>query len=798
MVGSRCIAVIDTGGSVRIGPRAARRDQGALAAADLLRDQHARACRPRARQRGVQGRQAGVRRPRRARRCDRAEPTVFSSSTIRTTSTAARRRIRSSGPTKTVADTLDLDLGAHRLHLRAWPKAHTDCDLTVLVDDGVLWTGDLVFRERVPALDGSVKGWLAALDELARTNAQSIVPGHGAVTRDLAGAIAPERRYLEALVDGVGAEIAAGNSIEDAIAHVGVAEKPHWKLWDTAQRAQRLASRIASSNGTSVRRREFLALSALAAHRFARARRSARDDAPRIVIVGGGFGGSACALQLKRGDTSLDVTLIDPDERYVTCPMSNEALVGLRSIDSLTITREGLRRAGVRFVRARAQGIDADAPARPARRRRQLDLRSLRRRAGHPLSLGHAGGLRRSRRRTHAARMESRPQTELLAARLRAMDDGGIVAISVPSGLMRCPPGPYERASLIAEFLKRDKAALESADLRCEQSFSAPGDFHGGMGRGVSRPDRMDSAEQGGAVLRVDARRGTCAPSRGAHRVAVANMIPPQAPGAIAARCGARQRPTRRRQGRARSRSTASSKIVAHAHDAAGNALTLRARYFVDASGRDTLLGNALKLKRKNDKHQSAAIFAHFRGVERRPGEDAGNISIYNFEYGWCWFIPLRDGVMSVGCVCWPEYLKQRRGRNEAFLLDTLKMMPEAWARMAHAEMISDVRVTGNYSYTCERMAGPGWVMVGDAFAFVDPVFSSGVYLAMHSGKQAAALVDAVLREPAREAALQAAFSAAHPARRPRVLVVHLPLQFAGHARTCSRARATSGASRTA
>jgi flavin-dependent dehydrogenase len=200
-------------------------------------------------------------------------------------------------------------------------------------------------------------------------------------------------------------------------------------------------------------------------------------------------------------------------------------------------------------------------------------------------------------------------------------------------------------------------------------------------------------------------------------------------------------------------------KVVAQAHDAAGNALTLRARYFVDATGRDTLLGNVMKVKRKNEKHQSAAIFAHFRGVEYRPGEDAGNISIYNFKYGWCWFIPLREGVMSVGCVCWPEYLKTRRGRNEEFLLQTLQMMPDAWKRMAAAEMTSEVRVTGNYSYTCERMAGPGWVMVGDAFAFVDPVFSSGVYLAMHSGRQAAALVDEILREPAREAALQEAFS---------------------------------------
>jgi flavin-dependent dehydrogenase len=199
--------------------------------------------------------------------------------------------------------------------------------------------------------------------------------------------------------------------------------------------------------------------------------------------------------------------------------------------------------------------------------------------------------------------------------------------------------------------------------------------------------------------------------------------------------------------------------VTATARDSAGNPFTLRARYFVDASGRDTLLGNALKLKRKNDKHQSAAIFAHFRGVELRPGEEAGNISIYRFDYGWCWFIPLREGVMSVGCVCFPEYLKQRRGRNEAFLIETLKLMPAAWARMSAAEMISEVRVTGNYSYTCSRMAGPGWVMVGDAYAFVDPVFSSGVYLAMHSGKQAAALVDDVLRDPAHESALQTRFT---------------------------------------
>ncbi|MEO5622004.1 MAG: NAD(P)/FAD-dependent oxidoreductase [Dokdonella sp.] len=199
--------------------------------------------------------------------------------------------------------------------------------------------------------------------------------------------------------------------------------------------------------------------------------------------------------------------------------------------------------------------------------------------------------------------------------------------------------------------------------------------------------------------------------------------------------------------------------VTAHAKDEAGNRLVIRARYLVDASGRDTLVGSALKLKRKNEAHQSAAIFAHFDGVEPRPGEDSGNISIYNFDHGWCWFIPLKGGVMSVGCVCWPEYLKQRRGGNDEFLLATLRTMPDAWRRMSNAKRVSEVRVTGNYSYTCTRMAGIGWVMVGDAYAFVDPVFSSGVYLAMHSASCAASMVASILDEPAREAALQRAYA---------------------------------------
>ncbi len=194
--------------------------------------------------------------------------------------------------------------------------------------------------------------------------------------------------------------------------------------------------------------------------------------------------------------------------------------------------------------------------------------------------------------------------------------------------------------------------------------------------------------------------------------------------------------------------------VVAHARDEAGRALTVRMRFLLDASGRDTLLGAQLKLKRRNPRHSSAAIFSHYANVPRRPGDDAGNVTICRHAHGWIWLIPLRQGVTSVGAVCSPDYLKQRRGESEAFLLQTLDSVPEVRERMRDARRIAPVHVTGNYAYDCARMHGPGWLLLGDAYSFVDPMFSSGVYLAMNSAERGAEAVDAALREPAREAAL--------------------------------------------
>lgn len=177
-------------------------------------------------------------------------------------------------------------------------------------------------------------------------------------------------------------------------------------------------------------------------------------------------------------------------------------------------------------------------------------------------------------------------------------------------------------------------------------------------------------------------------------------------------------------------------------------AVEWRARFFVDASGRDTLLANRLGIKRRNSKHNSAAIYGHFEGARRLPGREAGNISVFWFEHGWFWFIPLLDGVTSVGAVCWPHYMKTRRTDPARFLLDTIALCPALADRLRDAKLVSDVTATGNYSYQAERMSGERHILLGDAFAFVDPVFSSGVLLAMNSAFLGADAVDAWLRAP--------------------------------------------------
>jgi flavin-dependent dehydrogenase len=169
----------------------------------------------------------------------------------------------------------------------------------------------------------------------------------------------------------------------------------------------------------------------------------------------------------------------------------------------------------------------------------------------------------------------------------------------------------------------------------------------------------------------------------------------------------------------------------------------------IDASGRDTFLGSRLQVKRRNKKHNSAALYAHFRGAQRECGRREGNITIFWFEHGWFWFIPLADGATSIGAVVWPHYLKTRTTSVREFFLATIAQCAPLAEKLKDATLISEVEATGNYSYACDHSHGANYFLIGDAYTFIDPVFSSGVMLAMNSGIAAAEAIHACRTQPA-------------------------------------------------
>ncbi len=184
---------------------------------------------------------------------------------------------------------------------------------------------------------------------------------------------------------------------------------------------------------------------------------------------------------------------------------------------------------------------------------------------------------------------------------------------------------------------------------------------------------------------------------------------------------------------------------VVRAHTEDGDERRWHARFVVDASGRETLLAAQLGMKQRNRRHNSAAMFGHFSGARRLPGKAEGNITIFWFDHGWFWFIPLVDGTTSVGAVCRPAYFKSRKGDLDAFFADTIRMCPAIAERLSEATQLAPVTGTGNYSYRAERMSGENYILLGDAFAFIDPIFSAGVYFAMNSAFVGADAVEACL-----------------------------------------------------
>ena len=258
----------------------------------------------------------------------------------------------------------------------------------------------------------------------------------------------------------------------------------------------------------------------------------------RVLVIGGGFAGSACARTLKQLNPALELGLIDPAPHYTTCPMSNEVVIGLRDLHSLTVARDGLRRQGITVIIDRVAAIDATRRRVRLAGGTRLPYDQLVVAPGIRLLWERIEGLsaQASNRMPHA--WIAGEQTVRLAAQLRAMPDGGVVAISVPAGPIRCPPGPYERASLIAHFLAQHKPRSKLLILDANNSFPKQPQFIDAWSR--LYPGRIEwiPMTQDGAVVRVDPSSLTLFTASAAYRVSVANVIPPQAPGELAPASG--------------------------------------------------------------------------------------------------------------------------------------------------------------------------------------------------------------------------------------------------------------------
>jgi flavin-dependent dehydrogenase len=172
-----------------------------------------------------------------------------------------------------------------------------------------------------------------------------------------------------------------------------------------------------------------------------------------------------------------------------------------------------------------------------------------------------------------------------------------------------------------------------------------------------------------------------------------------------------------------------------------GTQREVRSRVVVDASGQSALIASRFKTRVVDPLLKKGALWTYFEGAYRDPGEDGGATLVLQTKdkQGWFWYIPLHNNIVSVGIVAAFDYLFDKsRGDHEAIYQQELDLSPETKRRVSMGRRVTDFYATKDYSYRSTRAAGPGWVLVGDAFGFLDPLYSSGVLLALKSGQLAA------------------------------------------------------------
>ena len=286
-------------------------------------------------------------------------------------------------------------------------------------------------------------------------------------------------------------------------------------------------------------RRHFLKLTAAAG--LAPAVVSAQGKA-RVVVIGGGFGGATAARTLKALQPALDVTLVEPNPVYTSCPFSNAVLANLREIDRQQFGYDGIKAAGVTVARTSATAVDAEAKTVVLADGNRLSYDRLVMSPGIDFNWGAIAGYDEAAAQKVPHAWKAGDQTVLLRRQLQAMDDGGLVVMSAPANPFRCPPGPYERASLIGYWLKIWKPKSKLLLLDSKDAFSKQRLFQNGWAELYPGMIEWVSLSQGGKVTSVDPATLTLTTEFASHKAAVANVIPPQKAGAIAAQAGVADR----------------------------------------------------------------------------------------------------------------------------------------------------------------------------------------------------------------------------------------------------------------
>jgi sulfide dehydrogenase [flavocytochrome c] flavoprotein subunit len=284
-------------------------------------------------------------------------------------------------------------------------------------------------------------------------------------------------------------------------------------------------------------RRRFLKLTAAAG--MAPAIASAQGaGAGKVVVIGGGFGGATAARTLKALEPRLTVTLVEPNPVYTSCPFSNSVLANLREISQQQFRYDGVKSAGVAVAETSATAVDADAKAVTLADGSKLSYDRLVMSPGIDFNWGALPGYDEAASQKMPHAWKAGAQTTLLRNQLQAMDDGGLVVMSAPANPYRCPPGPYERASLIAYWLSIWKPKSKLLLLDAKDAFSKQRLFENGWAQLYPGMIEWVPLSKGGKLTSVDPATLTLVTEFGSHKAAVALAIAFRTAGAATAMVG--------------------------------------------------------------------------------------------------------------------------------------------------------------------------------------------------------------------------------------------------------------------